>query len=994
MRRAQRVLFSQQLPDGSWDERSNVGPSSTTCVLVALSHAGLLPPDDLREGGRWLMAQQRPDGGFLPYPYATKSDLGTTAQAWAALHLAPSDEARRAARRARAFVEANGGVEAVLGGIERGDTSAFYLGLAGLLEPKRLPRPPLAWVLSQRLVDAVAKRFHYGIVMGAISTSLVSQRLRRERRGPLDMFTHRRALELLGRYQNADGSWNSNTVQTAIMIPAMLGAGLDRDDPRVRRAASWLLSRRVEDRHGVWFDVFASDVWATAFNLRALIASGIAPTDRRVVEALEWLLSRQLTLAQPRPNNRKPGAILTGGWPFQTGNETMADTDDTGVVLSAFAAALEPGPNGETLPASLATRIRASVGRARTWLADMQNPDGGWAAFVWDVPGERPPGTLFGKPVVVPMNDLFALISLWRHPPPELGNPSTEDLTARVLDGLASQGANTNYPEVDRAVRFLRSHQTAFGAWWSRWVCNYLASTSFVLMALAQAREDLDEVYVKEAIEWMLSHQNADGGFGESSLSYRDPTKAGVGLSTAPMTALVTLALVATGRGDRPEVRRAVDYLLAMQRPDGTWPNGDFLLTNIPPDSFYFYSGNARHMPLWALGAYSTRHAREALAPAEHHGRWSSAMLAPFRQKMDPLADDIVAEIYRTGDPDAVTGLLRKILENDDPIPAALPDEAEAYFRDTAELPPWADPTSIARAQELFATHGVYLTYAFFASSLPQAYASAHGAEVLVQTGAMLDRVRQRIFETAQFLFDVLDEDSFAPEGRGIRAAQRVRLMHGAIRHLILTRDGSPWDGDGLGQPINQEDLIGTLMTFSSITFEVLQRFGIEVGDEDGDAWVHHWTVVGHFLGIERELMPTSLADAKQLTESIRQRHWAPSPQGQQLTAALVDMMQEFFTRDQPLLDGMMPSLIRFLAGDQCADILGVEPSDWTVHLIHALSDVTDTLDTNHGEKVVQRGLGRVAVGAMKWITDIERGGKQASFRIPASLRRSVLPND
>ena len=54
-----------------------------------------------------------------------------------------------------------------------------------------------------------------------------------------------------------------------------------------------------------------------------------------------------------------------------------------------------------------------------------------------------------------------------------------------------------------------------------------------------------------------------------------------------------------------------------------------------------------------------------------------------------------------------------------------------------------------------------------------------------VETGALLDRVRQRIFETAQFLFDVLDEESLGEKGRGVRSAQRVRLMHAAIRRLV-----------------------------------------------------------------------------------------------------------------------------------------------------------------------------------------------------------------
>ena len=56
---------------------------------------------------------------------------------------------------------------------------------------------------------------------------------------------------------------------------------------------------------------------------------------------------------------------------------------------------------------------------------------------------------------------------------------------------------------------------------------------------------------------------------------------------------------------------------------------------------------------------------------------------------------------------------------------------------------------------------------------------------VVNPTGAMLERVRQRIFETAQFLFDVLDEGSLAPAGRGDR---RGGMRAGPLRSLFGRR--------------------------------------------------------------------------------------------------------------------------------------------------------------------------------------------------------------
>jgi hypothetical protein len=290
-----------------------------------------------------------------------------------------------------------------------------------------------------------------------------------------------------------------------------------------------------------------------------------------------------------------------------------------------------------------------------------------------------------------------------------------------------------------------------------------------------------------------------------------------------------------------------------------------------------------------------------------------------------------------------VSELLQSILTNDEPIPAGLPQIAIDYFESTAPLPSWADPANPPRAGSSTTTA---CTSRSASSARPaQAYAAANGAEVLVQTGAMLDRVRQRIFETAQFLFDVLDVGSLDTKGRGVRSAQRVRLMHAAIRHLIAHHPRFTFDPSVFGQPINQEDKAGTLMTFSIVTIEAAQRLGVTITREDADAWVHHWGVVGHLIGLEDELIPRDAADAAHIMEAIRERQWAPSPRGRQLTHALVDMMQEFFTRDVDALDGLTPSLVRHLAGDRCAGLHDLPRSDWTMLLIRALEAATEAID-------------------------------------------------
>ncbi|MEA2450657.1 MAG: squalene-hopene/tetraprenyl-beta-curcumene cyclase, partial [Thermoleophilaceae bacterium] len=402
-------------------------------------------------------------------------------------------------------------------------------------------------------------------------------------------------LALLARFQNRDGSWNANTVQTALALPALLAAGLPAGHPMVERTVAWLQSRGIRDEDGLHFDVFSSSVWCTAANVRALIAAGARPDDPNAVRALDWLVAAQSDVPMPEVDNRKPGAPLTGGWAFQPGNETMVDNDDAGAVLTAFGAALAQGDPG---PA-----VRDSMERGRDWLLGMQNPDGGWSAFVHGLPAKQP-GPMFTETVSVPLGDPVAVARTLLDPPRELGDPSTEDLTGRVLDGLGRIGFTVEAPEVRRAIAFLRAQQCSNGAFWGRWTVNYLAATACVVLGLAHVGADLSEPWARRAVEFLLARQNADGGWGELPDSYRDPALAGIGPSMPPLTGLVLTALIDAGERASQAVTRGVEYLLAEQRPDGSWPHADWLQANVPPDTFYILAEAARHYPVEALGRF------------------------------------------------------------------------------------------------------------------------------------------------------------------------------------------------------------------------------------------------------------------------------------------------------------------------------------------------------------------------------------------------------
>ena len=110
--------------------------------------------------------------------------------------------------------------------------------------------------------------------------------------------------------------------------------------------------------------------------------------------------------------------------------------------------------------------------------------------------------------------------------------------------------------------------------------------------------------YVQRAVRWVVSHQNGDGGWGETCESYTDPSLAGCGASIPSQTAWALLALFAAGQTTGPAVERGVDYLLRTQRPDGSWTDPLCNGTGFPRVFFLKYHLYAAYFPLWALGVY------------------------------------------------------------------------------------------------------------------------------------------------------------------------------------------------------------------------------------------------------------------------------------------------------------------------------------------------------------------------------------------------------
>ena len=185
-------------------------------------------------------------------------------------------------------------------------------------------------------------------------------------------------------------------------------------------------------------------------------------------------------------------------------------------------------------------------------------------------------------------------------------DPPTEDVTARCLSMLAQLGETTKTSKsVAAAVEYLRQTQLAEGSWWGRWGLNYIYGTWSVLCALNAAGIGHQDPMIRKAADWLISIQNPDGGWGEDAESYRLDYK---GYERAPTTASQTawalLALMAAGEVDNPAVKRGVEYLKSTQTEKGLWDEQRYTATGFPRVFYLRYHGYAKFFPLWALARY------------------------------------------------------------------------------------------------------------------------------------------------------------------------------------------------------------------------------------------------------------------------------------------------------------------------------------------------------------------------------------------------------
>ncbi len=613
---SQNYLLSIQNPDGYWwaELESNVTITAEVVLLHKIWGTDTTRP--LHKVEAYLRSQQRKHGGWELF-YGDGGDLSTSVEAYMALRLLSVPATDPALIRARDFILKRGGIS------KTRIFTKMHLALIGCYHWRGIPSiPPWIMLLPENFPFTIYEMSSWA--RGSTVPLLIvfdkkpvfypnpritldelyaegsqSVQFKLPRNGDwTDIFVwldnafkwaeklnlvpwRQGSLEAAERWvlerQEATGDWGG-------IIPAMLNSLLalrtlnyDLGDPIVERGLQAVDNFAIETEDAYRIQPCISPVWDTAWALRALVESGFAPDHPALIRAGEWLLDRQILDYGDWAVKNKQGK--PGGWAFEFDNRFYPDLDDSAVVVMALKDVKLPK---EKLK-------QAAIARCVDWMATMQCKTGGWAAF--DLDNDQ------NWLNYLPYADLKAMI-----------DPSTADVTARVLEMLGSCSLSMDERRVERAIAYLEKEQEEDGSWYGRWGVNYIYGTSGALSALADIAPKTHKRSIERGAAWLVVCQNSDGGWGETCRSYDDPALKGQGVSTASQTAWALIGLIAageaTGQFAKEAIERGVNYLLATQEPDGTWDESEFTGTGFPSHFYLKYHLYQQYFPLIALSQY------------------------------------------------------------------------------------------------------------------------------------------------------------------------------------------------------------------------------------------------------------------------------------------------------------------------------------------------------------------------------------------------------
>ncbi|OOQ56638.1 hypothetical protein BC343_19625 [Mucilaginibacter pedocola] len=302
----------------------------------------------------------------------------------------------------------------------------------------------------------------------------------------------------------------------------------------------------------------------------------------------------------------------------------------------------------------------------------------------------------------------------------------------------------------------------------------------------------------------------------------------------------------------------------------------------------------------------------------------------------DAEADRFVDEVLlNRANKQGLQAALSNMTDNNSLITFQNSYQGYGFIANAKKLPVWAEPRKMKQGAVFFSNHAEMIMSLLGLLSLPYCYNAANGAMVLYLSEKIRNDTTKRLFETALFVWDVMAPDAFSESGKGFSEILKVRIMHAAIRHHVLSN--GKWDPKW-GVPINQEDIAGTNLSFSLIVIRGLRLLGFTVSQEESEAFIHLWNVIGSLTGLRDELISENPKEAQKMDRLISARQFTASDHGVELTRSLTRHILS--VNKTKATENDILGLMRYLLGKEISDQLGITAPDLPAYKISLIRTV------------------------------------------------------
>ncbi|MGW2821193.1 oxygenase MpaB family protein [Streptomyces sp. NPDC001443] len=285
----------------------------------------------------------------------------------------------------------------------------------------------------------------------------------------------------------------------------------------------------------------------------------------------------------------------------------------------------------------------------------------------------------------------------------------------------------------------------------------------------------------------------------------------------------------------------------------------------------------------------------------------------------DSLADPLMASMLDNGHVPTINTAWASWVNNNDPLPGGVPAEFTAYLQQVNVLPTWADPAKLARAADFNRRRDTYLFMLYgLGSGIMSTVIPREARSVYWSAGGA--NMQDRAAKTFTFGYDLSQLGAFQPTGQFVVTANKTRVVHAAVRHLLPQ---SPhWKAvTDETTPISAADILVTFHSLGTYVHRKLLDWKIPFPAADQEAFLHSWQVAVHLLGVPDEHIPQTWAAAEAQSAQVLTPILTPTTEGIALAEDLLGLTAQV---DLGVTRGFLNEFVRYVLSDQVGDWLGL----------------------------------------------------------------------